>query len=235
MGTLVILNNKSNFEIEEAKEYIKAVKSNLRTDLEIVVMPSICYLPLFYGRYSFSLGSQNVGYINSTGEVLPNQLKSMNVKYCLTGHSDRRIYYNENYNIINRKVKVLIDNNIKPIVCVGETLEEKSMRKTQEVLVKQLKLALNGIEIDQDIIIAYEPIWAIGSGKTPTVSEIKEAVVLLKNILFKLSGKNVKVLYGGSINKSNITRFSNIEEIDGFLIGGSSVDANNIIDILNLI
>ena len=235
MGTLVILNNKSNFEIEEAKEYIKAVKSNLRTDLEIVVMPSICYLPLFYGRYSFSLGSQNVGYINSTGEVLPNQLKSMNVKYSLVGHSDRRIYYNENYNIINRKVKVLIDNNIKPIVCVGETLEEKSMRKTQEVLVKQLKLALNGIEIDQDIIIAYEPIWAIGSGKTPTVSEIKEAVVLLKNILFKLSGKNVKVLYGGSINKSNITRFSNIEEIDGFLIGGSSVDANNIIDILNLI
>ena len=235
MGRLVILNNKSSFEIEEAKEYIKTIKNNLRTDLEVVVMPSMCYLPLFYGRYSFSLGSQNVGYINSTGEVLPNQLKSMNVKYSLVGHSDRRIYYNENYNIINRKVKALLDNNIKPIICVGETLEEKSMRKTQEVLVKQLKLALNGIEIDQDIIIAYEPIWAIGSGKTPTVSEIKEAVTLIKYILFKRSNKNIKVLYGGSITKSNIAKFSNIEEIDGFLIGGSSVKYPDIIDILNLI
>lgn len=235
MNKILVLNHKSKLDIEEVKSYIKDIKDNIRNDLDVIVMPSMCYLPLFYGRYKFYLGSQNIGFTNSTGEVSINQIKSLNCKYVLIGHSERRILYNETYDIINKKIKLAIDNNIRPIVCIGETIEERKRRKTQDVLLKQIRTIFDGILVGEDIIIAYEPVWAIGTGIMPTVSEVKEIISLIKDFVYRKYGKNIKVIYGGSIDKSSVERFNSIRELDGFLIGGASTDKDKIIEIMNLI
>lgn len=233
MRKLVVLNHKSRLSIDDAKNYIREIKDKIRDDLDVIITPSMCYLPLFYGKYRFMLGSQNFGIVNSTGEVSINQLKSMNVKYVIVGHSERKTLYNESYESINKKIKLLLANSIKPILCIGETIEERERRKTQDVLIKQIKNSLNGIKIDNDIIIAYEPVWAIGSAKTPSINEIREIVSLIKSVIFKLSNKNIKVLYGGSINQNNIQSFTKISELDGFIIGSSSTDVDKITYIMD--
>lgn len=235
MKKLVVFNHKMYLDYSNVKDYILAIKDHIRSDLEVVVCPTSAFIPFFHGKYDFKLGAQNIAGTFATGEVSGMQLRSLDVKYVLIGHMERRLNFNETNKIINAKVKDAIDNGISPIICLGETKEEKDMKKSQDVLLKQIKEALRGIEVGEDIIFAYDPMWAIGTNIIPTNKELEEVIDLIKGIIFRVHGVKVKVLYGGSVNSSNIKSLDKIKSLDGYLIGRASVDSNQIINIMDQI
>lgn len=233
MKKMVVLNNKMYLDYSNIREYILNIKDIIRNDLEVVVCPSNIFLPFFSGRYRFKLGAQNIAGVFSTGEVSGFQLKSLGVSYVLIGHLERRILFNETNKIINLKVKEALDNGITPIICLGETIEERDRRKTQDVILKQIKEALKGIDVYSDIIFAYDPIWAIGNDDAVSNNEIEEIVNLIKNSVFMVHNVKVKVLYGGSLNEENIKRINKIKNLDGYIIGKNSVSIDKISAIMN--
>lgn len=156
-----------------------------------------------------------------------SQLKSIGVSYVIVGHFERKKYLNETSDIVNKKIKEALKNNIIPIVCIGETKEERSLRKTQEIIKKQLKDYFYKVDFGNDIIIAYEPIWAIGTNIIPTINEIEETIKKIKEIV------NIKVLYGGSVNSNNISDI--IKVTDGVLIGKASTDINEFLKIIEVV
>ena len=179
---------------------------------------------------SIQVGAQNCHESNSygpnTGQVNSNMLKSVGAKYVIIGHSENR-QLGENDNLINLKIKSSINSGLKIIFCIGESLIEKRKNKTKKILSHQITQGLKKIKNKKDIIIAYEPVWAIGSGLIPKDTEILEIVKFIKN---KVKGS--KVLYGGSVNTKNINVLKKIDNVDGFLIGGASQNSNNFIDII---
>ena len=233
MKKLVVLNNKMYLDYSNIREYILNIKDIIRSDLDVVVCPSNIFLPFFSGRYKFKLGAQNIAGVFSTGEVSGFQLKSLGVNYVLIGHLERRILFNETNKMINLKVKEALDNGIAPIICLGETIEERERRKTQDVILKQIKECLRGIEVFSDIIFAYDPIWAIGNEDAVSNEEIEEIVTLIKNAVFMVHNVKVKVLYGGSLNEENIKRINKIKNLDGYIIGKNSVNIDKISAIMN--
>ncbi len=235
MEKMVVLNHKSCLTYDEVKNYIKNIKDKIRTDLNVIMIPSMCYLPLFNGKYNFKLGSQNISFCNGTGEVKADQLKSLGVSYVLIGHSERRSIFGEDDSMINLKIKYSIENGITPIVCIGESFIDRERKKTQEVLLRQLKSALLDVDVDNDIVIAYEPVWAIGTDKIPTKDEISEVVSMIKNSILRKYNKDVKVLYGGNVNYENISMLLDIPLLDGFLIGRVGIDVDKITKLMNFI
>ncbi len=215
---LVVLNNKCNFNLDEYLDYQNKLKNfNFKND--IVLCPSSIYLSNFELENVF-LGSQNVSPFNDgayTGEVSARQLKSLNVKYCLVGHSERRVYFKENNEIMKNKIEQLLENEIIPIYCVGE-LEKNS---DNNELDKELKI-LKEIHNNEKIIIAYEPLWAIGTGIQPNINELEKIIKLIKEKF-----PNNKVLYGGSVNEDSIVNLKS-ELIDGYLLGGVSLHPDRI-------
>lgn len=215
---LVVLNNKCNFNLDEYLDYQNKLKNfNFKND--IVLCPSSVYLSNFELENIF-LGSQNVSPFNDgayTGEVSARQLKSLNVKYCLVGHSERRVYFKENNEIMKNKIEQLLENEIIPIYCVGE-LEKNS---DNNELDKELKI-LKAIHNNEKIIIAYEPLWAIGTGIQPNINELEKIIKLIKEKF-----PNNKVLYGGSVNEDSIVNLKS-ELIDGYLLGGVSLHPDRI-------
>ena len=215
---LVVLNNKCNFNLDEYLDYQNKLKNfNFKND--IVLCPSSVYLSNFELENIF-LGSQNVSPFNDgayTGEVSARQLKSLNVKYCLVGHSERRVYFKENNEIMKNKIDQLLENEIIPIYCVGE-LEKNS---DNNELDKELKI-LKEIHNNEKIIIAYEPLWAIGTGIQPNINELEKIIKLIKEKF-----PNNKVLYGGSVNEDSIVNLKS-ELIDGYLLGGVSLHPDRI-------
>ncbi len=210
---LVVLNNKCNFNLDEYLDYQNKLK-NLNFKNDIVLCPSSVYLSNFELENVF-LGSQNVSPFNDgayTGEVSARQLKSLNVKYCLIGHSERRVYFKENNEIMKNKIEQLLENEIIPIYCVGE-LEKNS---DNNELDEELKI-LEEIRNNEKIIIAYEPLWAIGTGIQPNINELEKIIKLIKEKF-----PNNKVLYGGSVNEDSIVNLKS-ELIDGYLLGGVSL------------
>lgn len=215
---LVVLNNKCNFNLDEYLDYQNKLK-NLNFKNDIVLCPSSIYLSNFELENIF-LGSQNVSPFNDgayTGEVSARQLKSLNVKYCLVGHSERRVYFKENNEILKNKIEQLLENEIIPIYCVGE-LEKNS---DNNELDKELKI-LEEIHNNEKIIIAYEPLWAIGTGIQPNINELEKIIKLIKEKF-----PNNKVLYGGSVNEDSIVNLKS-ELIDGYLLGGVSLHPDRI-------
>lgn len=215
---LVVLNNKCNFNLDEYLDYQNKLK-NLNFKNDIVLCPSSIYLSNFELENIF-LGSQNVSPFNDgayTGEVSARQLKSLNVKYCLVGHSERRVYFKENNEILKNKIEQLLENEIIPIYCVGE-LEKNS---DNNELDNELKI-LEEIHNNEKIIIAYEPLWAIGTGIQPNINELKKIIKLIKEKF-----PNNKVLYGGSVNEDSIVNLKS-ELIDGYLLGGVSLHPDRI-------
>lgn len=215
---LVVLNNKCNFNLDEYLDYQNKLKNpNFKND--IVLCPSSIYLSNFELENIF-LGSQNVSPFNDgayTGEVSARQLKSLNVKYCLVGHSERRVYFKENNEILKNKIEQLLENEIIPIYCVGEL--EKNRDNNE--LDKELKI-LEEIHNNEKIIIAYEPLWAIGTGIQPNINELEKIIKLIKEKF-----PNNKVLYGGSVNEDSIVNLKS-ELIDGYLLGGVSLHPDRI-------
>ena len=218
---IIALNNKSNLEKEEFNSYLINL-NNINTTNPIILCPTFLNVPLFQSDKIF-LGAQNVSKNKSgayTGEISASQLKSHNVKFCIVGHSERRQLLNETDNDIAEKIKLLLENEIIPILCIGETQEEYNNKETKNILYKELMNALIGLserEISK-IIVAYEPIWSIGTGLIPTIEEIDTNLEYIKSLL-----PGNKVLYGGSANDENIDILKTSNYIDGYLLGGLSL------------
>lgn len=232
---LIIGNLKMNLKYNEIDQYIKKFET-IKTK-KFVICPSNIYIPYFLNS-GFIVGSQDVCEYETgayTGEVSAIQLASLGVKYCIVGHSERRLLFNESNLNINKKVKKALDSNLKVILCIGETLEEVKLLKKEEVLKKQLELALNEIDDITNIIVAYEPVWSIGTNKIPSNEEIKKTIVNIKNLIRKKYKKDIKVLYGGSVNEKNVETFNKVDEIDGFLIGSASINPEHFTHIINKI
>ena len=171
---------------------------------------------------------ENDDYGAFTGQVNSRMLKSVGAKYVILGHSENR-KTGENDNLINLKIKSAIKVGLKVIFCVGETLKEKKNKKTTQVLKKQIEKGLQSIKNKSKIIIAYEPVWSIGTGLIPKSEDLIKSVLFIRS---RFGRKSPKILYGGSVNSDNINQLKNIKSIDGFLIGGASQDPKKIIDII---
>ena len=226
---LIVLNNKCNLTKEEFLFYQH--KLNTLANENIILCPSTIHIPNFKSHHLI-LGAQNVSSNEMgayTGEISASQLASFNVKYCLVGHSERRVYQKEEDSDINKKIKLLLKEKIIPILCIGETKEEKTANKTKEVLTKELENALKDIATTdkEKLIIAYEPVWSIGTGLIPTTEDLTEILKIVKELL----PKN-KLLYGGSVTEENITMLKNCPLIDGYLLGGLSLKVSNLKDFL---
>jgi len=234
---MIVINLKMHFTNEEMKAYLDSLKNKLDHKLKLIICPSYLYLTMLKD-YPFKIGAQNVYYQPKgayTGEVSPFQLKSLAVEYVLLGHSERRFYFKEDDLLINKKVKAILDAKLKPIIFIGETKEEKEELKTALILKNQLLIALKDIKEDDlnNVVIAYEPRWAIGSGNMPTIAEIKDTINYIKDIINKNFDKELKVLYGGSVNKDNIKAINNLNNVDGLLIGSSALNEVYLISMLN--
>lgn len=218
---IIALNNKCNLSKEQFIEYNKQLNT-ISTSHKLILCPSFLNVPLFDSQ-SVKLGAQNVSRTNEgayTGEVSATQLKSFKVEYCIVGHSERRQYQKEDNNQISEKISKLLENDIIPILCIGEAKEEYDNNETKNVLKEEIESALGNIASDKisKVIIAYEPIWSIGTGIIPTIEEIDNVLEFLKEIL-----PENKMLYGGSANENNIDILNNSKYIDGYLLGGLSL------------
>ena len=185
------------------------------------------------------IAAQNVNDNNSgafTGEVSAGMLIDCGIKHVIVGHSERRAYFNETNEQVNKKNQILIRSGISPIFCIGETLEQRQNNLMKVTLQEQLSKGLDEIE-NKGIIIAYEPVWAIGTGKTATSKMIIEAHQMIRNILNDIGfdGEKISILYGGSVNRNNAKELIELEGVDGFLIGGASLDAKHFYDIYKFI
>ena len=194
--------------------------------------PSTLIYPLVkkFKKSSIEVGAQNCHeneyYGAFTGQLNSTMLKGVGAKYVILGHSEIR-NLGETDDMINKKIKSAIKSGLKIIFCIGETIIEKRKKVTKKILLKQIKKDLNKINNKKKILIAYEPVWAIGSGLIPKDTELFETINFIKSRV-----KGAKVLYGGSVNSKNINNLKNIDNIDGFLIGGASQNSNNLIDII---
>ena len=227
---IIALNNKCNLNKNEFLEYQDKL-NNIETTNQIIVCPTFLNINLYNAKHD--LGAQNVSATNEgayTGEISAQDLKESNVKYCIIGHSERREYQRESLEEINNKLKRLEENNITPILCVGESKEERDNNKVKDVIKKELETAVEGLNNVDNIIIAYEPIWSIGTGIIPTNEQIEEVFTFIKTIL-----PNNKILYGGSANENNIDTLKQIELIDGYLLGGLSLKPDKLQVFINKI
>lgn len=235
----IIANWKMNLNFAETLSLAKKFKKKFAgfKQGEVAICPSALALSeaakILKGS-KVALGAQNSFWEESgayTGEVAPKMLAEVGCRYVILGHSERRKYLSENYEIINKKVRAVIENEkLIPIVCIGESWEERKTDRRDFVLVEQLEQALSGIEVfgNQQIIIAYEPIWAIGTGTAIEPAEAEYAHKIIKLALNDIVGmrvvsKNFSVIYGGSINSKNVKSFSKLEGMDGLLVGGASL------------
>lgn len=215
------------------------------TDNEVIIC--VPYTDLFYSLMSaqntnIKIGAQNMHWEEKgayTGEVSPQMLKSIGIEYVIIGHSERREYFAETDGTVNKKLKAALANGLKPIVCVGETLEQRETGKTEEVLKKQINLGIEGLTDEQirTTIVAYEPIWAIGTGKTATAEDANETIKCIRAEIAKMysdeNAQKVEILYGGSVKSSNSNELFNMSDIDGGLVGGASLEANEFSKIVN--
>ncbi len=247
MRRKVIAGNwKMNMLPNETIEFIEKF-SPLVKDTENEVILCVPYTDLFYALLNvqgtnIKIGAQNMHYEEKgayTGEVSAKMLKSIGVEYVIIGHSERRQYFNETDETVNKKIKTAFENELKPIVCVGETLEEKEANKTEKIITEQVELALEGLSNEQveKTIIAYEPIWAIGTGKTATAEDANNSIKAIRNKIAEIYGENVaeKVIiqYGGSVKSSNAKELFEMSDIDGGLVGGASLKVEEFEKIVN--
>ena len=231
----------------EADSLIKTIKKGIKKsdNLKIIICPPAVYLSKIKTNSSFDLGIQNIFWEDKgayTGEISATIAKNLKVKYTIIGHSERRKYLNETNETVNLKIKSALKNNLSPILCVGETFKEKQENKASSIITNQLRMALAGVDKSQvtnhKLQIAYEPIWAIGTGKTSSADEIMSAGLLIKKTLSSLydreTAEKIPILYGGSVNSKNAYDFVDKTGMDGLLIGGASLNASEFVRIVEL-
>ncbi len=218
---IVALNNKCNLDKNSYKDYIERL-NKVTTDYDLILCPTFLNIN-GTNLVSAKLGAENVSSRKDgayTGEISASQLKSYEVEYTIVGHSERREYQKETFEEINEKVKRLFEENITPILCIGESKDQRENTDFKAFLKEELTTALEGLTEEEanKVIIAYEPIWSIGTGIIPTTEQIIDVFDFIKDLY-----PNNKVLYGGSANVNNIEMLNQIKQIDGYLLGGLSL------------
>lgn len=225
----LVCNFKNKMVKDDIIKYSNKLGEISLKKVKLVIAPSLPFLS-FFDPIGYDLGSQDISsFIDKTmtGEVTGEQLKSLNVNYVIVGHSERRLLKGEiNIDFIN-KINNAQENNIQIIYCIGEEPVDKENGNTYMILEKQISEVLNNVEV-KNIIIAYEPVWAIGTGVVPKESEIKETVEFIKDIVSEKYDVNIKVLYGGSVNDQNIRSLNALKGLDGFLVGGASLNLSSV-------
>ena len=220
--------------VEAAGQLVKLVA--MTSDVDVMIAPQFTALApvsdVVRGS-RVSLGAQNLFWETEgayTGEISPVMLVSVGCKYVIIGHSERRQYFDETDETVNKKIKAAIKNDLVPVLCVGESEKERESKETFSVLDKQVKKGIEGFSSDdlEMLVIAYEPVWAIGTGKTATTDQAQEAHQFLRSVLEKSFGnmlaKSIRILYGGSVKPNNIAELMAMPDIDGALVGGASLD-----------
>lgn len=232
-------NWKMNKTRDEAVDLVGDLKEMLADvgDVEVVVCPPFTALDAVREALrgsNIELGAQNMHWEEEgafTGEISPLMLRNLGCMYVILGHSERRTYFGETDETVNRKVKSAMANGLLPIICVGETLDERDAGKTEEVVVRQTKAALSGVKTNgaERIVIAYEPVWAIGTGRTASADEANRVIHIIRQSVAEVFNERiaqeVRIQYGGSVKPQNIADFLGQPEIDGALVGGASLDA----------
>lgn len=237
--TLIVGNWKMNHTQTEIKQFFQELHDFKRQDIKgrAWIAPQFIHLSLVQqlSAQAFKVGAQNCSHENHgayTGDVSPQSLKDLQVDFVIIGHSERRAFFKENDRLINNKLHRALDNKLKVILCVGETLDERQSGKTMSVLEEQLKEGVKGVSPDQweNIILAYEPVWAIGTGQTASPEQAQEVHHALRLILEKelhAPADRISLLYGGSVKPSNIAELLEQADIDGALVGGASLQASD--------
>lgn len=244
---IVAGNWKSNETFNQADDLINDIAEGLRafdsTDVDVIVCPPFPYLELVQDAaedVEFFVGAQNVSKFDNgayTGEVSAQMLQSMNVDYCIVGHSERRKYFFETNQDVAEKVNKLLAVDITPIVCVGESLEDREAGKHFDVIREQVSQGLFHLSAEamEKVIIAYEPVWAIGTGKTATKEQAQEIHAFIRNMLAEKysddTAQEISILYGGSCNAKNAKELFAQQDVDGGLIGGASLKAADFIEV----
>jgi len=248
--SIVAANWKMYKNIDDSLEFLE--KLNLKEldygNLRIIIcapFTSLFSMNKFINssNSNVELGAQNVYYEDEgafTGEISAQMLKQNDIHHVVVGHSERRTLFNEDNSIVVKKAKKVLDENLNLIFCIGETLDEREGGKTENILEEQLNFLLSKINKDQlsKIIFAYEPVWAIGTGLSASVEQVKNAHILVRKIIsdyFNVSPNDLNLLYGGSVKSSSANELSSIDEVSGFLIGGASLDVDHFCEISKII
>ncbi|NLI90489.1 MAG: triose-phosphate isomerase [Epulopiscium sp.] len=231
-------NWKMNKTPEEAVALIEELKPVTKNDdVDVVVCPTAVCLPAVLEAVkgtNIEVGAQNMYFEENgafTGELAPNMLTELGVKYVILGHSERRQYFGETDETVNQKVLKAIEHNLVPIVCVGETLEQREQNITIDLMRIQTKIAFKDVKAEDAAksVIAYEPVWAIGTGKTATSEQAEEVCAAIREVVEEIYSKEVadaiRIQYGGSVNGGNANELFNMGNIDGGLVGGASLSA----------
>ncbi len=220
--------------IKFLKEFLPLIK-DIKEDRNIVIAPPFTAISTFSSHADLNLlniSSQNIHWEESgafTAEISPKMLLEHNVKYAIVGHSEPRKYFSESDEQINKRAKSAQTNGLTPIVCVGETLEQREKGEAERVITRQVEQGLEGIS-PSDLIIAYEPIWAIGTGKTCEALEANKICRIIRKLI---GSEEVIIQYGGSVKPNNIDEIMSMSDIDGVLVGGASLDPNSFARIAN--
>ena len=245
---LIIAGNwKMNKTVTEATDLVEALDRDLgtQTDVEVLVCPPFTALDAVSRLLRNSLikvGAQNMsenGYGAFTGEINASMLRDLRVHYVILGHSERREHQKETNALINAKTKAALAADLKPIVCVGETLAQREANDTEPVVGAQIADSLAGLDAEQikDTVIAYEPIWAIGTGKTATSGQAQEVHAFIRGEISKIHGQEVahavRIQYGGSVKSDNAQELLSQPDVDGALVGGASLESRGFSDIIN--
>ena len=243
---LIAGNWKMNNDVEESIKLARLLKSaDLDTGVDVLICPpftSIYAIAAEVKNSSIKVGAQNMHYEDRgafTGEISPLMLKNTGVQYVIIGHSERRQYFGETDQFINKKVKAALKHGLKAILCVGETLDQRERGLENDTVRKQLVADLDTVSRNDalNIIIAYEPIWAIGTGKTATSHQANEMSSYIRGVLGEIFSKedaqNMIIQYGGSLKASNALEILSQSDIDGALVGGASLNADEFIKIVN--
>ena len=236
--------NKTASETKKFAEELKALLPKAKWCDVVVCVPAVNISTAIkaFKDARVSVGAQNVFFEKSgayTGEVSADMLKDLGVKYVIIGHSERRQYYNETDFTVNKKVHAAINAGLFPIICVGESLEQRELGVTMELIAYQVKCALAGVPADKmrHVVIAYEPLWAIGTGKTATAEQAGEVCQAIRAVIRKLYGahvaRSVTIQYGGSMNAKNAAELLAQPDVDGGLIGGASLKPADFVQIIN--
>ena len=252
MKKIIIGNWKLNLDHLEAIQLLQKINyslpDNIEDKIEIILSPSFTSIRslqtvISSDKLKIKLSSQNVSQFASgayTGEVSATQLKKLEIDYGIVGHSERRTLFNEIDLVINDKVNRLIENDIVPVFCFGEPIEERKSGSYYNFIENQINEGLKGLRKDKvnKLVVAYEPIWAIGTGEVASLENIVEVLDFVKNIISKkpfFNEDNIKFIYGGSVSPDNAQEILNSKIIDGVLVGGASLDATKFVDIIKAV
>ncbi|MBV9672073.1 MAG: triose-phosphate isomerase [Verrucomicrobia bacterium] len=236
---ILAANWKMNLTQDEADAYVHSLvrETGETNDVEVVLIPAFTVIPALAARLNdtawIRLGAQNMHWEKSgayTGEISGTMLRALYVRYVILGHSERRNLFGETNEIVNRKVKAALEQGLRPILCIGESLQERDLGHMNQVLEEQIRVGLKGVSLKEfhDLVIAYEPIWAIGTGKSANPQQAQEAHVLIRSVLAQVSdsgiAERVRIQYGGSVKPENAQELMSQKDIDGALVGAAGLD-----------